>query len=138
MSEHPLAIAVDFASDVPIYRQIADEIRALVAMGRLVDGDELPSVRQLGTMVGVNLNTVAKAYRALADEGLVELRHGAGARVRQPAHPYRGAREPQDEDRALQDVIGRMVLAGASRKKVEKQLLGAVERFYAKGGKRKR
>jgi GntR family transcriptional regulator len=128
-----LSITVDFDSEAPIYRQIAEEIRALVALGRLRDGDDLPSVRQLGAMVGVNLNTIAKAYRTLADEDLVELRHGAGARIRLPSHPFRGAREPDDVPRRLQGVIGRLVLSGASRKQVERVLLDAVERFFAKG-----
>lgn len=124
-----LAVTVDFDSDVPIYRQIADELRALVARGQLRDGDVLPSVRRLGEMVGVNLNTVARAYRILADEGLVELRRGAGARVRVAAIPGRQVLASDDRKR-LDDVISRMVLRGASRAQVERVLKEAVARFY--------
>lgn len=124
-----LAVTVDFDSDVPIYRQIADEIRALVARGQLRDGDVLPSVRRLGEMVGVNLNTVARAYRILADDGLVELRRGAGARVRLAAIPGRKVLAGDDRKR-LDDVISRMVLRGASRAQVERALEEAVARFY--------
>ena len=132
MSRNDLAIAVDLESAVPVYRQIADEIRALVARGMLRDGDDLPSVRQLGSMVGVNQNTVANSYRQLAAEGLIELRHGSGARVRFPAHPYRGARAESDSERSLHDVISRLVLAGASRREVERVLGEAVGRFFAR------
>lgn len=76
-----LTIEVDFGSARPVYRQIAEQVRGLIARGDLSDGAELPSVRQLAANVGVNLNTVAKAYRILADEGLVDLRHGSRARV---------------------------------------------------------
>ena len=126
-----LAITVDFESDLPIYRQIADQIRALVARRQLVDGEELMSVRQLGSMIGVNQNTIARAYRILADEGLVELRHGSGARIRVPRSPYRDAAVVVDDhERRLHDIISRLVLQGASRSEVEKVLLAAVKRFY--------
>jgi GntR family transcriptional regulator len=132
MSRNELTLTVDLASTVPVYRQIADEIRALVARGKLCDGAELPSVRQLGARVGVNQNTVANAYRQLATEGLIELRQGAGARVRFPAHPYLGALAEGDNERRLHDVISRLVLSGASRREVERMLGAAVERFFAR------
>ena len=129
-----LAIIVDFDSEVSIYRQIAAGIRALVARGIFADGDHLPSVRQLGEMVGVNLNTVAKAYRILAHEGLVELRHGSGARIRLPGNPYREILE-LGEAHQLDGIISRMVLRGADRKQVEHELKQAVERFYTRPGR---
>ena len=125
-----LLITVDFDSDVPIYRQIADQIRALVARRLLSKGDELPSVRRLGTMIGVNQNTVARAYRILAEEGLVLLRHGAGARVSEPKNPYREPGTLDDHERRLHDIISRLVLRGASRGEVESALKEAVERFF--------
>jgi DNA-binding transcriptional regulator YhcF (GntR family) len=79
----------------------------------------------------VNLNTVAKAYRALADEGLVELRHGSGARVRVAGAPYRAA-APADDERRVHELIGRWVLAGATRAAIERRLANAVERFFDK------
>ena len=134
MSRADLQITIDLDSTTPVYRQIADEVRGLVATGRLQDGDELPSVRQLGAMVGVNQNTVANAYRQLATEGLVDLRHGASARIRLPAHPYRSAAPPGDLGRKLQDIISRLVLAGSSRREVEQILHAALEEFFAPHG----
>ena len=130
-----LALTIDLESSLPVYRQIADEIRSLVARGALGDGDELPSVRRLGAMVGVNQNTVAKAYRSLADEGLVELRHGAGAHVRVSAAPYRQA--PADEtERRLEEIVSRWVLAGVERREIEARLAAVLDRFFEKGTKR--
>src|SRR6267378_7862449 len=65
----------------PIYRQIADEIKALIARGSLSEGMALPPVRQVADDLGVNLNTIAAAYRELQKEGLLKVRHGAGAVV---------------------------------------------------------
>lgn len=123
-----LTIEVDFGSARPVYRQIAEQVRALIARGDLSDGAELPSVRQLAANVGVNLNTVAKAYRILADEGLVDLRHGSRARVFGGAR----ARAPEVEglERELGDVISRLVLQGRGREEVSAFFETALERFF--------
>lgn len=70
------------SSGVPIYRQLMDQVTALVASGRLRPGDLLPSVRQLAEALEVNLMTVSKAYARLEAEGLVERDRGIGMRVK--------------------------------------------------------
>jgi len=72
-------------SGVPIYRQLVDQVRALVAGGRLRPGDLLPSVRQVAQAAEINPMTVSKAYSRLEVEGLVERVRGQGMRVRVPA-----------------------------------------------------
>jgi DNA-binding transcriptional regulator YhcF (GntR family) len=132
----PLAITVDLDGPVPVYRQIADELRGLVARGLLRDGDELPSVRELGAMVGVNQNTVARAYRILADEGLCDLKHGSGARVRLPSEPYRGAAATEEDgERRLDDLVSRWLLRGESRADVERRMRAALDRFFGAEGR---
>jgi len=74
-------ITVDEKDRRPIYQQIVDEIKGLIATGELAQGTFLPPVRQVAADLGVNLNTVAFAYRRLQKEGLVKVRHGAGALV---------------------------------------------------------
>jgi GntR family transcriptional regulator len=76
-----MLIVIDENDSRPIYRQIADEIRLLIARGELEENAPLPSVRQLAGDLGVNLNTVATAYRELQAEGLLTIKHGAGAVV---------------------------------------------------------
>lgn len=61
--------------------QIRDQIRGLVATGRLAAGERLPSVRQLAADLGIAAGTVAKAYRGLEAEGVLETRVGSGTRV---------------------------------------------------------
>jgi GntR family transcriptional regulator len=72
-------ISIDENSKKPIYQQIADEIRLLIVRGELEENTTLPSVRQLANDLGVNLNTVAAAYRELQNDGLLTIKHGAGA-----------------------------------------------------------
>lgn len=124
------SIVIDLDGTVPLYRQIADGVRALIARGQLGEGDALPSVRRLGEMLGVNLNTVAKAYRVLADEEVVVLRHGAPARVAAP--PRGGGRGAIDSEarRSLYDWVGRARLNGATERAVRAVLEEAVNRFY--------
>src|SRR5436853_6588914 len=74
-------ITIDETDRRPIYRQVADEIKALIARGSLSEGMALPPVRQVADDLGVNLNTIAAAYRELQKEGLLKVRHGAGAFV---------------------------------------------------------
>jgi DNA-binding transcriptional regulator YhcF (GntR family) len=87
-------IRIDLNSPVPAYRQIVDAIRVLLVEGALTPGTPLPSVRRLAMELGVHFNTVAEAYRELAGEGWLDLRHGRGALVmdrarRAPAPPQR-------------------------------------------------
>jgi len=72
---------VDPASDVPLFAQIADAVRAEIAAGRVSAGDRLPPARELAEALGVNLHTVLHAYQDLREEGLVDLRRGRGAVV---------------------------------------------------------
>jgi GntR family transcriptional regulator len=74
-------ITIDERDRRPLYQQVVDEIKALIAGGELPEGSSLPPVRQVAADLGVNLNTIAYAYRQLQKQGLVKIRHGAGAVV---------------------------------------------------------
>jgi len=65
----------------PVYRQIAEQIRAALAAGRLVQGERLPPIRALAAELGVNRDTVSLAYETLAQEGVVESTVGRGTFV---------------------------------------------------------
>jgi len=83
----PPAIRIDVESTAPAYRQIADSIRTLLVNGALSPGDLLPPVRQLAIDLAVHFNTVAEAYRTLADEGWLDLKRRRGAQVIARATP---------------------------------------------------
>ncbi len=69
------------SSAAPIYRQIADQVAAMIASGRLAPGDRLASVRELARALPANQNTVIKAYEYLERDGLIERRQGDGTFV---------------------------------------------------------
>ena len=73
--------SIDPKSAVPIYRQITDQVRWRVAAGVFAPGDKLPSVRDLATQLLVNPNTIAKVYRDLERDGLLETRRGDGTYI---------------------------------------------------------
>ena len=69
------------SSGVPIYLQLMEQVKHAVETGALRPGDQLPGIRPLAEELVINPNTVAKVYRELEHEGVIELRHGAGAFV---------------------------------------------------------
>jgi GntR family transcriptional regulator len=69
---------IDFHSSKPIYEQIKEKIKLLILSGKLKEGEFVPSIRSLAEDLGVNLNTVARAYRELVREGVLEVRRGEG------------------------------------------------------------
>jgi GntR family transcriptional regulator len=66
---------------VPIYLQLMEQVKHAIETGALRPGDQLPGIRPLAEELVINPNTVAKAYRELEHDGVIELRHGAGAFV---------------------------------------------------------
>jgi len=71
-------IEIDLTSKIPIYVQIIDQIKHMIATGEIHPDDQLPTVRQLATDLRVNFNTIARAYRMLDNEGLISTQHGRG------------------------------------------------------------
>jgi len=72
---------VDAGTGVPIYRQLVEQVRRDVMLGRLSPGDQLPTLREVVDATAINPNTVAKAYAELEHEGLVVRRQGMGTFV---------------------------------------------------------
>jgi GntR family transcriptional regulator len=69
------------SSGVPIYLQLMEQVKHAIETGALRPGEQLPGIRPLAEELVINPNTVAKVYRELEHEGVIELRHGAGAFV---------------------------------------------------------
>ncbi|MDD9207011.1 GntR family transcriptional regulator [Georgenia sp. 10Sc9-8] len=94
--------------------QIRDQIRGLIATDRIAAGERLPSVRQLAKDLGIAPGTVAKAYRSLEQQGLLQTRVGGGTRISPTAstmppavidHAHALARASTDADVSLEDTI---------------------------------
>jgi DNA-binding transcriptional regulator YhcF (GntR family) len=121
-------IRIDPNSPVPAYRQIVDAVRVFLVDGTLVPGTDLPSVRRLATELGVHFNTVGEAYRTLAEEGWLDLRHGRGAKVIARATQTAASPERLQEFRVqLRNLVAQMRAAGVARSRIAAELRSAME-----------
>ena len=102
-------LAIDVRDPRAIYQQVADGIRELIARGELKEGISLPPVRQLAADLGVNLNTIAIAYRELQKDGLIAVKHGSGAVV---ASRTTAERSESELLRPLRTALTHLLLAG--------------------------
>jgi len=93
------------SSGVPIYLQLMEQVKHSIETGALRPGEQLPGIRPLAEELVINPNTVAKAYRELEHEGVIELRHGAGAFVAGNA----GAKKLTEKVRAGQAIVAAAV-----------------------------
>ncbi len=82
-----MQIHVSDSSGEPFYQQVANQVKFLVASGRLSVGDQLPPVRKLAEQLLINPNTVARAYRELEAEGVVSSKRGSGVFVSDAGSP---------------------------------------------------
>jgi GntR family transcriptional regulator len=80
-------IHITATDGVPIYQQIVNQVKYLIASGRLAPGEEMPPIRVLAERLLVNPNTVARAYRELETAGVVEKRRTAGTYVSDVGSP---------------------------------------------------
>ena len=116
--KHDATLTLDPDAPGPLHARIAASARRLIADGRAAPGDRLPTARALATQLGVNMNTVLRAYRQLEAEQLVELRPGKGVTVLARADLARLhdlADELLDEARRLGVTRGELVALLISR-----------------------
>ncbi len=85
-----MILQVDLQAGKPVYLQLADQIRAAAASGRLRPGDPLPALRPLAEELRINRNTISKAYAELEAQGLIETIHGKGFFVTKNNSPFSG------------------------------------------------
>lgn len=124
-------LTIDTNDPRPIYQQVADGVKELIARGKLAEGVPLPPVRQLAADLGVNLNTIAIAYRELQKDGLIVIKHGSGSVVASSTSTER----TQDELlRPLRTALTELVLAGLSSSKILSMVLREL-RMVGKGNK---
>lgn len=114
-------LRVDPSSATPVYRQIVDGLRVALVKGEIGAGVTLPPVRRLALDLGVHFNTVAQAYRALAQEGWLEISARGGARVQKRSLPT----APQDDAtlrRRLEEVMAQLQALGIKPARLAREL----------------
>jgi GntR family transcriptional regulator len=119
------------SSGVPIYVQLKEQIRHAIETGSLTAGDQLPGIRGLAENLVINPNTVIKVYRELANEGVLEIRHGLGAFVA----TRRGKSKPgemRDAQQLVREFVDKLkdqgLHAGEIRRLFEAELAGEFQR----------
>lgn len=107
---------INIHSSISVYEQIENQVKFAVASGRLKEGDQLPSIKELGDRLGINFNTVAKAYRDLEVMGLIYTRRGMGCFIQ------KGVKDKCKEDcfarivRRVHEVVQEAKAAGLPKK----------------------
>jgi len=118
----PHAFQLDLRSGVPVYRQIMDQVRSGLASGTLVNGDQLPTVRQLAVDLAINPNTVLKAYRELELGGLLETHQGTGTFIAQKKIKRNDAERGRQLAQLTSDFVARAGAAGFTVEELLEQL----------------
>ncbi len=125
-----MTLRIDLKSSVPVYRQIVDGLRILLVSGELQPGEQLPPVRRLAMDIGVHFNTVAEAYRTLADEGWLRIARRSGAQVvsrKTPRSP--NAEASESFPRRLRELVAEVQARGFSRGRIVRELRQLAEKL---------
>jgi GntR family transcriptional regulator len=133
-----MLVSINENDSTPIYLQIMRQIKEQILVGELADGDELPSVRELGDTLGISLHTARSAYQTLSDAGLLRIRLGKRARI--AAIPETAAREvpevgedmPEAISDRLRDVVIDSLLHGVPRCSIRSALDEQIEELDAR------
>lgn len=128
MDGKPIPFEVHPSSGVPIYRQLVDQVYALLAGGNLAEGNLLPSVRRVARAASVNPMTVSKAYSLLESQGVVERVRGQGMRVAKPQAVGSTDERKEQFRQLLEPAMHRARQLGLS----DKQILEVVESLLPK------
>jgi DNA-binding transcriptional regulator YhcF (GntR family) len=115
-------LQIDLSSTLPASEQIVRGLRATLLAGRFRPGDKLPSVRQLALDLGVHHNTVAGAYRQLAEEGWLELRRGRGAMVIERPAPVPTPGAEAEFCKRLEELVVKALAQGVPSGAVSREL----------------
>jgi len=127
------------SSGLPIYLQLMEQVKYGIETGALRPGEELPGIRRVAVELVVNPNTVAKAYRELEHEGLIELRQGAGAFVVRSARARVVTQKLRNAQPVLSALVAKLSEIGLSQEEMRRWFeaeLMALDKKYP--GDRKR
>ena len=124
------------SSGVPIYLQLMEQVKHAIETGALRPGEQLPSIRPLAEELVVNPNTVAKAYRELEHEGVIELRQGAGAFVSDKAPTKKDADKLRAAQAAVASAIEKLRARGVTDEEIRRLFEAELAGVYRIGGSR--
>jgi GntR family transcriptional regulator len=117
------------SSGIPLYLQLIEQVKHAVATGALRAGDQLPGIRRLAMELVMNPNTVVRAYRELEHEGVIELKQGSGAFIREP--PESRAQVMRKAQAILQPALDRLAALGLSEEEIRRVVESELADFSA-------
>lgn len=121
-----LNIQITTGGKIPIYRQIIDQMRSSIALGKIAVGEPLPSVRGLATELVINPNTIAKAYAVLVNDGVIESQQGRGYFVAKRREIF----TKRERQRRLEEVIGPFVAEAVTLGFDQQQIIGEIKKHF--------
>ncbi|WP_029322510.1 GntR family transcriptional regulator [Butyrivibrio sp. AE3004] len=122
-----MVIEIDFNSDEAIYVQLCNQIIMGIATSQFREGEQLPSVRQLAEMIGINMHTVNKAYTILQQEGFVKIDRRRGAIIAIDLNKLEALDEAHD---MLSVVLARAMCKGVTKNEIHE----LVDEIYSNYG----
>jgi GntR family transcriptional regulator len=122
------------SSGTPLYLQLMEQVKHAVETGALREGDQLPTIRKLAEDLVMNPNTVVRAYRELEHEGVLELKHGSGAFIKESAGMR--ARLIHKAQSAMQSTVERLLLSGLTEDELRRVFENELAQARAEQGLR--
>ncbi len=115
-------VQLDLRSGKPIYTQVVEQIQTLLINGQLQPGDQLPTMRELAAQLGVNFNTVARAYHILDQGGFISTQHGRGTYILDRPQPQDGSLPNDALDRLTRHYLSDAARLGFEPEEIRKRL----------------
>ncbi len=127
----PAIFTVDPRSGVPLYLQLIEQIKRAVALGTLAPGEQLPTVKALALELTVNPNTVARVYRELERDGVIDTSPGRGSFIRTGGSAVEARRAVADVARtAFEGAVREAKSLGLSRDETHDLMTRSIARWY--------
>jgi GntR family transcriptional regulator len=119
------------SSGIPLYLQLMQQVKHAVETGALREGDQLPAIRKVAEDLVMNPNTVVRAYRELEHDGVIELRHGSGAYIKESAGTR--AKVIHKAQAAVQSMIERLAALGLTEEELRRVFENELAQSRAEG-----
>jgi GntR family transcriptional regulator len=131
----PAIFTVDPRTGVPLYLQLIEQVKRAVALGSLAPGEQLPTVKALALNLTINPNTVARAYRDLERDGVIETSPGRGSFVRADGSSTGESRRAMDDvaNTVLGDAVRETKTLGLSRARAAEIFFEQLDRWFPAG-----
>jgi GntR family transcriptional regulator len=126
----PSVFTVDPRSGIPLYLQLIEQVKRAVALGVLTSGEQLPTVKALALDLTINPNTVARVYRELERDGVIETSPGRGSFVRANGQPNARRTAEDVAERSFSAAIREARSLGLDRNAVQEALARLIARWY--------